>query len=55
MDTHLVITLHETFLSFLHSDGRSGTQPTPNGGERADMIDYITTLFPAQTLEIILA
>lgn len=51
-DSHLVITLHYTYLEFRHSNGRSGTQPTANGKERLDMINYVITFFPANTVEL---
>ena len=54
-DSHLVITLHYTYLEFNHSDGRRGTQPTPNGKERLDMINYVITFFPANSVELNLA
>jgi len=54
MDSHLVITLYENHLTFLHSDGRSGTSPTRDGGSRDREIQYIKTLFSAQTCEILL-
>jgi hypothetical protein len=54
-DSHLVITLHSTYLEFRHSDGRSGTQLTPNGKERLDVINYVITFFYANTVELNLA
>jgi hypothetical protein len=53
-DSHLVITLYENHLTFVHSDGRSGTSSTRDGASRNREIQYIKTLFSAQTCEILL-
>ena len=52
---HLVITIHESRISFRHSDGRTGSTPTPNGGTRVEVLDYIRTFIVADTVEILLA
>jgi hypothetical protein len=54
MDSHLVIKLYENHLTFVHSDGRSGTSFTRDGASRNREIQYIKTIFPAQTCEILL-
>ena len=55
MRSHLVITLHESFLSFSHSDGRTGSIPTPNPKERADALDYVRSFYVAKGYEILIA
>lgn len=62
MDPHLVITLYDRHLTFTFSqdcvETHSGSDPTPNGGVRAERIEYLTNHFrnfhPKATVEILL-
>jgi len=47
MQTAIEITIHPRCLTFRHSDGRTGGDPTPTAGDRARVLAYYFETFAA--------
>lgn len=47
METAIEITIHPRRVTFRHSDGRTGGDPTPTSMERARVLAYYFETFPA--------
>lgn len=52
MQTALIITIHPRRLTFVHSDGRTGGDPTPCSLDRARVLAYYFETFAADRIHV---
>ena len=52
MQTALEITIHPRRLTFRHSDGRTGSDPTPTAMDRARVLAYYFETFPTDRVYV---
>jgi len=52
MQTSLSITIHPRKMTFIHSDGRTGGDPTPSAFDRAHVMSYYLETFAADKVYI---
>lgn len=52
MQTALSITIHPRRMTFIHSDGRTGGDPTPSALDRARVMSYYLETFAADQVYV---
>jgi len=52
MQTFLSITIHPRRMTFIHSDGRTGGDPTPSAFDRGRIMSYYLEAFAADQVYV---